>query len=74
MSVYVRTALKFKPVQQSRQEGLKAYCSNIKSVAIGVLHEAPSRIVGSELIKSDDDLFMLNTAQKFEAIILSNDR
>ena len=54
--------------------GLKAYCSNIKSVDIGVLHEAPSRIVGSELIKSDDDLFMLNTAQKFEAIILSNDR
>ena len=41
---------------------------------IGVLHESPSRKFGTEVIKSDDDLFILNTARLFKANILSNDR
>lgn len=41
---------------------------------IGVIHEAPSRIAGQELIRSDDDLFILTTAKRFQANILTNDR
>ena len=33
----------------------------------------PSRFAGGELIKSDDDLLMLKTAEKHGGIVLSND-
>ena len=41
---------------------------------IGIIHESPARIAGSELIRSDDDLFILNIARRIEGNILSNDR
>ena len=42
--------------------------------SIGIIHESPSRRFGTEVIKSDDDLFVLKTAQRFKAKVLSNDR
>ena len=34
---------------------------------------SPSRFAGEELIKSDDDLLILKTAEKHGGIVLSND-
>jgi hypothetical protein len=41
---------------------------------IGVLHRCPSRRAGREVIKSDDDLFILNTAKELDGIVVSRDQ
>ena len=41
---------------------------------MGVLHNCPSRFAGRELIKSDDDLFILSTAKEIGGIVLSRDQ
>ena len=41
---------------------------------IGVIIETPSRRCGAEVIRSDDDRYILNTAKQFKANILSNNR
>lgn len=41
---------------------------------INVIHMSPSRRAGNEIVKSDDDLFILNTAKTLEGVVLSADR
>ena len=41
---------------------------------IGVIHESPSRQIQDQWVQSDDDLFILNTAIEFQAVVLSNDK
>ena len=41
---------------------------------IGVLQDTPSRLAGGEIIRRDDDLFILETALEIGGIVLSKDR
>ena len=40
----------------------------------GVLHRCPSRFAGKELIRSDDDLFILSTAKDLDGVVISRDQ
>jgi len=57
----------------------KFLCDNDRQIIqhlqdIGCLKMAPGRFAGSELIRSDDDLYILQVAKELEGIVLSNDQ